>query len=196
MTIQINLIPESLRKRRKSSGFPVKSFLLPREVVIGLVGGLVGFLVFFHVMLQLVITVRFVQLFQYRRGIERLATKKQEAEGVLQQLRQLQSNITMIDGVSNTKKIYWSAKLNAISDSLTRGVWLEKISWENGTFLLRGSAVSKSAAEMIAVNNFVTKLKGNAVFTRDLGRIETGQIKTRKVNLTPVADFSLTAQAK
>ncbi len=196
MSVQINLVPESARKKKHAGVFPIKSFHLPREVVIGLVGGLVALLVVVHVLLQALITVQFVQLHRYHKMQEQLAPEKTNVDRILGELRKVQANLKMIDGISKTQKIFWAEKLNAISDTITRGVWLEKMSLEGKKFTLSGSAVSKSASEMIEVNNFISKLKSNAVFAGNFTKIEPGTIKTRKVNNTPVADFTITANVK
>lgn len=196
MVVQINLVPENLRKRKKTPGFSLQGFQLPREVVIGLIGGLTALLIFVHFLLQFFIILQFVQLHRYHGEKTRLAADKANADRVLGELRKIQANLKVIDGISKTKKIYWAPKMNAISDAITRGVWLERITVEEKKLSLNGSAVSKSAAEMIEVNNFVSKLKGDVAFSKDFSRIEPGAIKTRKISSTPVADFTITANIK
>ena len=196
MAIGLNLVPENLRKRRKSGFAPIKGFQLPREVVIGLVGGLLALLVFIHVLLQLVIIVQYVQLYRYQGTQKGLSAKEIEANQVLQQLRKLQASLQLVDDLSSRRSVYWAPKINAISDSMSRGVWLEKLELEGKKFTLTGSAVSKTASEMIEVNNFTSKLKSNATFSRDFAKVDPGSIKTRKVNSTAVADFTVTAMLK
>jgi len=196
MTVHINLVPESSRKKRTIGVLPIKSLQLPREVVIGLVGGLVAMLVAVHLVLQFFIVLRFVQLHQSTGTLKRISGQKTEVDSVLQHLRKLQNNLKTIDGISKNRKIYWAPKLNALSDVLARGIWLEQISLDKKKLIMKGSAVSKSGAEMIEVNNFVSKLKNDKIFSGDFSRLEQGSIKARKISNTTIADFTITAQLK
>lgn len=165
-------------------------------MIIGLVGGLVALLVLVHVVLQIFIFVRLAQLYRYKSVQKELAGAKTDVDVVLQDLRKLQSNLNVIEGVVKNHKITWAPKLNEISNQITRGVWLEELSWEGKTLTLRGSAVSKTGAEMIEINNFISNLKKDTIFNQGFSKIEAGTIKSHKVSNTAVADFNVTATVK
>ena len=94
------------------------------------------------------------------------------------------------------ERIFWSQKLNEISDSLPRGVWLNKIILSGETLLIQGSAVSKDTTEMVHVHNFTSNLKNLKNFRSYFNDIELELIKTRKVNVTQIADFTIKGSLK
>ena len=62
--IDINLIPQILKRRQKSGFFLPGGFVLPREVIIGLIGGFTVLLVVTHILLQLTIIMAVQKLTQ------------------------------------------------------------------------------------------------------------------------------------
>ena len=53
--ININLLPEKMQRRKSRKGLLPGGLVLPREIVIGLIGGFLVFLAVWHVLLQVVI---------------------------------------------------------------------------------------------------------------------------------------------
>ena len=194
--IEINLLPLQLRKKRKGVNLVSRSILLPRETVIALVGGFLFFVLFIHAVLQFVIAIKFVQIKRYERQLTRIAPDKANADRVIQELRVLQAKVKSIEGVAEQRKILWAKKLNEISDALPRGVWLTRLTFQDGILIMQGSAVSKSKNEMSNVHAFTASLKSSPGFTQNLSNIELGLIKSRKVNTTQIADFTISADVQ
>ena len=194
--IEINLLPPQLRKKRKTANFVSQSIVLPRETVIALVGGVLFFLLFIHSVLQFVIAIKFVQIKRYERQLTKIAPEKASADRVVQELRTLQGKVKSIENVAGERKILWAKKLNQISDAVPRGVWLTRLTFQDGVLILQGSAVSKSKNEMSSVHAFTSNLKNQSGFTDYLTNIELGLIKSRKINTTQIADFTITADVQ
>lgn len=192
--ININLVPQHLRKRRKLSILPVAFLNLPREAVVGLIGGLFVILFVVHIILQFVIFVKLFQYGKYQRQWNRVRPDKMKVDLVVKKMQSLQSKIDSIKNITTDKRIVYSTKLNAISDSLPRGVWLQKIRLDEDTLFIEGSAVSKIEDEMISVGNFAANLKKHENFMMNLANIELGSIQRRKIQSIEIADFSITAK--
>lgn len=191
--IEINLLPPQLRKKRKASNLVSRSINLPRETIIALAGGFLFLLLFVHAVMQFIVAIKFVQIKRYEKHLERIAPDKTTADRVIQDLRVLQSKVKSIEGIAGQRKVIWAQKLNAISNAAPRGVWLTRLTFQDGVLILQGSAVSKSKNEMSNVHAFTSNFKGDKNFTNNLSNIELGLIKTRKVNATQIADFTITA---
>ena len=119
---------------------------------------------------------------------------KTKVDKVINEMRSLQAKIGAIDQVTTGKKILWAQKLNEISDSIPRGVWLNKVSTDDGIFFLDGGAVSKTHDEMINIGNLASGLKNKKHFTVGLQNIEVGSIQRRLIRNTEVVDFLITAK--
>jgi len=194
--IEINLVPTSLRKRKKSSGLLGRTLVIPREAVVGLVGGIVALLLLVHIVLQSLITVRFVHHKKLQSDLTRISSQKTNVDRIVSELKGLRERYQSIEAVAGEKNIVWSQKLNEISDNIPRGVWLNRIMLDGNTLLIQGSAVSKNKTEMIHVHNYTSNLKASEAFMSDFAELELGLIKSRKINLTPVADFTIRADLK
>ncbi|MBI5415785.1 MAG: hypothetical protein HZA29_03115, partial [Candidatus Omnitrophica bacterium] len=127
--IEINLIPYSLRKKRKNK-FSFREFNIPPEVTIGLGGGLLVLLVVIHIVL-VVVNIRNISYHkQLKRQLEAMLPQKQQSDRVVSELRSLQGTTKAMENAIPERKILWAEKLNILSDSIPRGVWLRKIKLE------------------------------------------------------------------
>lgn len=196
--IEINFVPENLRKKRRSRTLLGRnlSFALPKEAVVGIVGGAVIFLLLVHLVLQFVIVGRYVQLKTLKREAGTMTQEKTNVDRVVQELKRLQDKEKSAEKIAGGKDISWSKILNRISDSLSRGVWLNRMTLNDTTLMINGSAVSKNKAEMINVHAFTTALKEDKEFMAFFSDLELGIIKSRMVGQTPVADFTIRADLK
>jgi len=194
--IEINLVPEQLRKTRKSKTKFGSGFSLPKEAVVGLIGGGIILLLLVHALLQFFITVQFVQHKQLKGESESLAGEKAGVEVVLKDLKALQTKFKSVEKIAGTESVSWSQKLSEISLNSPRGVWLNRITLDGKVLLIQGSAVSKNKAEMINVHNFTSNLKNSEVFMASFRDLELGLIKSREINVTPIADFTIRADLK
>ena len=194
--IEINLVPEHLRKKRKSQGLTGGDVKLPKETLIGLGGGVVALLLVLHILFQVFITTRFVQHRNYKSELDKIMPEKIKVDKILQELKALQAKAKNMDKITEGSNIVWSEKMQGISDNLTRGAWLNRITLENNALFIHGSSVSKDKAEMINVHKFTSSLKESEDFMKDFSNIELELIKSRKINVTQTADFIIKADLK
>ena len=193
--IEINLIPYSLRKNKKGK-LSLKEFNIPLEIVIGLGGGLIVLLVLAHVFL-LVINIRNVaQHKEFKEEMEAVSPGKQRVEKVINELRALQSTQKAVGDILPERKISWSQKLNILSDSIPRGVWLKRVNLEGDVLLIEGSAISTDNEAMINVHQFTSTLKSQREFLEHFNDLELGSIQRRKIRQMDIADFMITVRLK
>ena len=192
--ININLLPENLQKKKKGIGQSLVSYGIPQEAVIGLVGGLTALMVIAIILLQIAIFTKWAQRTALKKQWEALLPQKEVVDKVLTELRMFKNKIESIEKVTTGKRIFWSPKLNAISDSIPRGVWLNKVSLNDQVLLLDGSAVSKIQDEMISVGTFAANLKSQESFMESMDNLDVSSIQKRQIKSVEISDFLITVK--
>jgi len=187
--ITINLVPDDKRRKNRRGGFLPAGFVLPREVIFGLIGGFLVLLVLWHVFLQGIIMVKYIQLKSLQGRWGKVLPEKTEVDGVIKDLREKQARVKTIESLKSDQNILWAEILQAISENLPRGVWLRRFVFEKQELLIHGSSVSKHKVEMITVHGFVKQLKESLVFIKAFSAVELESIKSRQVGDISVADF-------
>jgi len=171
-----------------------KGLLLPREVIIGLIGGFFVLLISFNVFLQTLIVFKWFSHSRLTHKWEKVLPERDNLKRVEQGLRKKQARIASIEKIIGRQNIRWSKKLNIMSDEISRGVWFNRILFEDDFFLIQGSAVSKQKMEKINVTKFLTKLKETESFAKDFKDIDIESIRSREISGTPISDFAIRAE--
>jgi len=193
--IAINLLPYGLRRSRKKKLLP-GGLNIPMEVIIGSGGGLIMLLIGVHVVLLLISGIKLSQYKSLKKQWEESLPNKEKTDSVLQEMRSLSAKSKNIEGIIKEGTIHWSKKLNIISDSLPRGVWLKKVAFDGETLFIEGSAISRRNEEMINVHNFTSNLQSNKDFLEGFSDLELGSIQGRKIVKIDVADFLITSEVQ
>jgi len=192
--IEINLAPPHLRKKKKKG--LVSSLNIPREAIIGLIGGLFVLLILVHVVLQVIIFYKYALNKSYQKQWESILPNKEKVDVVMSGLRLFQGQTKSLSAITSGQRILWAPKLNAISDSIPREVWLSRLFFNEKSLLIQGSAVSKVKNEMISIGSFVSNLKKQENFMNGLSGVELGSIQRRKIRSVEVVDFIITSKLK
>ena len=188
--IEINLVPPELRKKKKSGMFG--GLQIPMEVVIGSAGGLIMLLFIVHLSLLVINISRMNTHKSLKTQWEQMLPQKEIVDGVMNNMRQLQTKYNDITNTLEGSDILWAKKLNMVSENIPRGVWLSQVAFNDNIFYLDGSAISRGSNEMISVHNFTSSLKRSEDFMTDFSDLELGSINTRTVDKTDIADFLIT----
>lgn len=192
--IEINLVPAHLQKKRKGQLF-LEGLNVPREMMIGIGGGALFLLLAIHLVLLMVNIGGLVQYKGLQGQWGRMSTLKKSVDSVLNESRGFQSKLATFEGLMGRYSMMWSKKINILSDTLPRGVWLKKIDFHNKTLSIEGSAISRQGEEMINVHNFTSALKKDENFLSNLKNLELGSIQTRKFEKIEIADFLITTDS-
>ena len=193
--IEINLIPYSLRKKKKSN-ISLSGINIPLEIIIGLGGGLMVLLVLAHVSLMVINIRNVAKHREFQKKMEAVSPQKQQVEKVVNELRTLQSTQKAVQEILPERNIYWAQKLNILSDNIPRGVWLKRINLDENVLLIEGSAISTDNEAMINVHQFTASLKSQREFLEHFTDIELGSIQRRKIKQMDIADFMITVRLK
>ena len=207
--ILINLLPPELRKK-ESSKIVLPDIPIKKTLITAAAGVLA---------LQVLLTLAAL-FFVWRDSamqseIDRLSADIKETRSLKSQTVSAQNKLKDIHGLTD-KKFYWSSLLNAVSDSITKGVWLRSLSLGEvpeeapaapsakkssvkkapaagqmtRVLQLEGS-VAASGQETAFIGKYVKSLKENAYFSELFRDIELSNINQRKVKDFDVYDFVL-----
>ena len=189
--IDINLIPQKFRKKKKKSIIP-GGVNIPLEVVVGVSGALIVGLVFIHVIFAGINYSKLSFYHKLQEGWDEVLPMKQNVDVVINEMRKLQQKIGDLEKISVDSKLLWSKKINILSESLPNEMWIRKIALMDDMFLVEGSAISRQGQEMGTVLNFTSELKNHASFLENLKDLEVGSIYRRNIKKVEVADFIIT----
>jgi len=193
--IDINLSPPELRKGKKRSLLP-GGFNIPKEVVIGSVGGLFILLIFVHIILLFTNITRISKHKSLKKEWEIILPSKTNVDKVINEMRVLEKSFESVTKITGQDSILWSEKLNMISDVMPRGVWLRRMSFDEDIFFIEGSAIARQQNEMVNVHQLTSRLKNNEKFLDGLEDLELGSIQRRSVKTLEIADFLITIKRK
>ncbi len=192
--IDINLVPENLRNKQKS--ILELTSQIPMDLIIGILGGVLAFLIIVHILLLGVNVIKIVQYKSLQSHLAKIKQEKEKVDGLITDMRTFQAKTKSIEGITSGKAILWSEKLNIISDSLAKGVWLSKIDLNDDELLIQGRALSRKNEQMINVHTFAANLKANARFLERFEDLDVGSIQLQRVGETEVANFMITCHLK
>lgn len=191
--IDINLVPENLRKKRKKGGATREISALPKDTLFGVGGGFLLLLLIINVLFQAGIYVKNAQLKRYKKQWNEILPEKTNVDKILEALQNVRGKVSSIEESIGTDRILWSQKFNEVSDNTVKGVWLNKIELAENILIMHGSAVSKDNTEILSAHKFLSNLKNDENFKRHFSDIEIGVHKTSKLYSVSIADFTISA---
>lgn len=196
--IEINLVPENLRKKRKpaaAAGTAAPSKGFSRETFLAIIGGFLFVLVIFSIGLQVYISMKIGKRNELKKDSDQIASGKKNVDQLKKEMGELKAKVKTFEDAIGKKQVYIAQKLNVVSDSLPRGVWLTKIALEGKFFIVEGSAVSKNKSEITDIHALASSLRESKEFMANLKNLELDMIKARPVeNNLSIADFTIKAE--
>jgi hypothetical protein len=183
--IEINLLPEELRKKEEHINILAE---LPIQR-----GAIIFVCVFF--VAQLFASIYAFYLSSNFKAMKAesdlLIAANAEIESQKSETLANKKRIEKADAVTH-RKFYWSDFLSALSDSVTKGVWLKELSIDSdgkiSRLSLTGSVVGKGE-ETAYTGKFIKELKNNSLFNELFDEIELSTINQKKIKEFDVYDF-------
>lgn len=149
--IHINLLPEELRRKEPPKlhlpEIPIKKTLIGIGLALVALQVALSLLALFFGLRAVSVQREIDRLKIETKSTQDLKAKTSDAEGKIQKIRQM-----------TEKKFYWTSLLNAISESMTKGVWLRSLSLEDVT-----ADPKKSSKKASAKKNPAKKATGEVV---------------------------------
>jgi Tfp pilus assembly protein PilN len=209
--IEINLLPEELKKKKKKVELPNVSFLPVITVLIGII-------IMVHLLLVLSINLKTRSLKRLEKKWQEIAPENKRADKLKHEIGGMRARIQAIDNLIKGR-INWAKKLSDLSDAMIPGIWLNRL-WlekklmlsesesESGrgvreqdgegqesivlkTLHLNGSVIATGGEETAAIGRFIRSLKDSKGFFADFKDIESVSIQRTRLEDIEVMEFEL-----
>ncbi|MBU3959114.1 MAG: hypothetical protein KKE91_04585 [Candidatus Omnitrophica bacterium] len=188
--IEINLLPEELKLKRKKTGQEIKS-----RQILSLIPLFFVILLIIHTFLAGVLIVKNLELKILRDKWQVLTPQRQLVQDYKKKYAGFSENARLIQQLIS-RRVNWSRKLNSLSLNLPSGVWFNDISITPGEFIVRASVVSLQKEEMLLINKFIDSLKEDEVFFKDFNNLELTSAQRKIVSGYDIVDFILAGQIR
>ena len=222
--VEINLLPEELKNTRRSKGKSDYVNADPEKVPLAKIA-LIASGIF--VVIQAAVFgfgIRCGIIFgSLEKNYKNIAPARQEAERLKSKISGMTKKISAIDELM-VKRFSWAKKLNDLSDSVTPGIWLTQLDYDEklierprrvyaqkgkeaegkqGTekvlerhLIISGAASSMGEEGTALIGRFIEKLKENPSFYSDFEDIELGEIKREQMSGQEMMTFRITCLFK
>lgn len=217
MLIRINLLPEEIRKKEASFyKIDISSLGLNlQKLPILKIGGIaVGAIIVLTIVLFVLAAHARASLDKITKYYDTLWPKRQESVSLKSQVDTIVKKLVSIDALM-VNRFRWANKLEALGDSMTPGIWLKELSYEEKPvetsvdkyeagqsgmmryLIMSGYASSKGEQGAELIGKFMKSLKDNKDFYSDLRDIELGTIKSERMEgQEEVMSFAITCRFK
>ncbi len=176
--IEINLLPKELRKKEVKFKFEIPlNFLLKILIIVLLI----------HLSLAVTAVVRKTKLDSLNKRFSEFQEKKIAYDDLKKEIETLEKDKSNLDQLKG-RRVAWSEKLNFISDSIPKGIWLKELSFSKGKFKIVGSCASKRLDETERIQIFLSRLR------EEFKDLELGILTRRSIKGQDVIDFILSGE--
>lgn len=167
--IEINLLPDDLKKQR---------VIIPKELfaLIGII--LISLLIVWMVSVNKSRAALAVKADNIENRWQEILVLKNEYGGYKKQLKSLEEREVVVNYLM-ADRIYYSQKLNELSDLLIDGIWLNTLDLNSEMLIIEGKVYSKEGKEEAIVGNFMNNIKNHKSFFKDFNEVELKIIKRR-----------------
>jgi len=206
--IEINLLPQEMRK--KPSPFTSIDFSglnLQKLPVVPIVAGFIGILTLVAVLVLAMGMYSRMALATLTKRYEAIAPQMKEARVLKAQNDAINKRVGAIGDLMGSR-FSWAKKLNALSDSMTPGVWLNELVYDEnpapgaqtakgkgsimpGRLIISGYAAGSGEQGAALVGKFIKSLKDNEAFYSDFSEVDLVAVKSEKVDGQDVMNFKV-----
>lgn len=187
--IEINLLPEGLRKKKTEPSFNLN--IEAEKLKFLIAGGAIGILIFIIIALSLGSFIMDAQIKKLLARENNFSGKISHIDSVNKEIAVLKSKMTALDQLTK-RKFLWTEKLNQLSDLILPGIWFTHIYTDNeNRLIIEGSVVSKSEEAMAFVGKFMKNLKDDQVFFKDFSNIKLESVQRRNKEEKDIVEFKI-----
>jgi len=224
--IEINLLPQEYRKKEpRFKGVDLSQLNLQNIPVMYIVAVVVGFLLIAQCGLFILSLYGKAQVSILTKKYELIRPQKQKFDELQAKSSSTKKKISAIDELM-VKRLSWAAKLNDLSDSMTPGIWLTNLSYDEKVtersiprvsvknsaglalpppikqttisrdLTLSGYAAGAGEQGAALVGKLIKSMKESPKLSEDFSDIILGSIKSEKVEDQDVMNFKITCMFK
>lgn len=186
--IEINLLPEELRIKKKSIRLNLQTTVYILPLILGL-------LVLLHLYLIIALFVKTSSLRVLDNKSKEFEPKRIIVESFKKEQNLLLEDTKTIQAFSS-ERINWAEKLNRLSLDLPAGIWFTEVSMVNRNFVLKGIVLSLQKEELDLINKFFVTLKNDTAFFKDFSGMELSLIQRKVIAVYDVVEFVMSGKLK
>ena len=187
--IEINLLPEELRKKKTEPSFNLNIGAEKLKFLIG--GGAIGLLIFIVMVFSLGSFIRGAQIKKLLARENNFSGKLSQVDSVNKEITVLKSKMATLDQLTK-RKFLWAEKLNQLSDLTLPGIWFTHIYTDTeNRLIIEGSVVSKSEEAMAFVGKLMKNLKDDQLFFREFSNIKLESVQRKNKEERDMVDFKI-----
>ncbi len=167
--IEINLLPDDLKKQR---------VIVPKGLFIFIGIILISLLILWMISVNKSYTAVAMKADNVETRWQEILVLKNEYGGYKKQLKSLEERALVVNYLM-ADRIYYSQKLNELSDLLIDGIWFNRLDLNSEVLTIEGKVYSKEGKEEAIVGNFMNNIKYHESFFKDFDDVELKIIKRR-----------------
>ncbi len=217
--IEINLLPEENKKKKRSSAkADVSVMSVPSIPIVSIAAWAAGVILIIQLILFAIGVMNGATFKSLALEYKDMLPKKQGTEKLKIRVDVLNKKVGAIDELM-VKRFSWEKKLNSLSDSMIPGIWLTELEYDekltespkaiddeiakkkggqaaenalSGYLILSGAASSMGEEGTALVGRFIKSLKDDPSFYSDFSGIELDTIRREKIDDQEVMTFKIT----
>ncbi len=187
--IEINLLPEELRKKKSEFSFDLNMGAEKLKFWIG--GGAVGILILIVMILFLGSFIRKAQINGLLAREKNFSGRLSQIDSVNKEIAVLKAKMSILDQLTK-RKFLWTEKLNQLSDLVLPGVWFTHVYTDSeNRLIIEGSVFSKSEEAMASVGKFMKNVKDDQQFFKDFKNIKLESVQRKNKEERDMVDFKI-----
>ena len=187
--IEINLLPEELRKKKSEPCFNLNMEAEKLKFWIG--GGAVGILILIVTMLFLGSFIRKAQINGLLAREKNFSSRLSQIDSVNKEIAVLKAKMSILDQLTK-RKFLWTEKLNQLSDLVLPGIWFTHVYTDSeNRLIIEGSVFSKSEEAMASVGKFMKNVKDDQQFFKDFKNIKLESVQRKNKEERDMVDFKI-----
>jgi len=187
--IEINLLPEELRKKKSEPSFNLN--MEAEKIKFWILGGAVGILILIVMLLFAGSYIRKAQIDGLLAREKNFSTKFSQVDSINKEITVLKIKMSVLDQLTK-RKFLWTEKLNQLSDLILPGIWFTHVYTDSeNRLIIEGSVVSKSEEAMASVGKFMKNLKDDQQFFKDFKNIKLESVQRKNKEERDMVDFKI-----
>ncbi len=187
--IEINLLPEELRKKKSEPCFNLNMEAEKLKFWIG--GGAVGILILIVMILFLGSFIRKAQINGLLAREKNFSGRLSQIDSVNKEIAVLKAKMSILDQLTK-RKFLWTEKLNQLSDLVLPGIWFTHVYTDSeNRLIIEGSVFSKSEEAMASVGKFMKNVKDDQQFFKDFKNIKLESVQRKNKEERDMVDFKI-----
>lgn len=185
--IEINLLPDESRRGQKTA------FNLPRGFLKKISALCISVVILPNLLIPALVLAKSLRLKQVGRALDNIAPQRKQIDQIREEnakhkaLEKLFSNMY-------SSRLDIAPELNALSDHLPQGLWLDEVFFSERVWEIKGKCFSASSSEMTQIGQFLNTLKSDKDSARAFSSLELGSVQRKKLGSTEIAEWNINSK--